>query len=387
MGRLADELLPALIARLEASAPRASWRSAATAGASACAGPPGRRPDRRHGPRGPGARAPRPTRRPPPVGARHSRRSARGLPSRSADRRPAAVSPAVGYFSPLGSLSAGVAVRSRRRARPRRRARRAPGGRRPADGVVGRYLAEVGRGRGVRPGARPPRGRPRRIRGQRPRRGRLMFERILIANRGEIALRILRTCRRLGIGAVVAYSEADRDTRAVQLADEAICVGPAEATRELPVGAGASSRRRIVTGCDAIHPGYGFLSEDDTFAEMTRAHGLTFIGPPAEVLERFASKAGTRTCWRATACPPMPGLGRDAARRRARPGGGRADRLPGADQAVRRRRRQGHAHGALAARARSRPSPSAARRPGPPSATTRCTWRSGWRTTATWRSR
>ncbi|MGZ6295303.1 MAG: biotin carboxylase N-terminal domain-containing protein, partial [Candidatus Limnocylindrales bacterium] len=111
-----------------------------------------------------------------------------------------------------------------------------------------------------------------------------MFERILIANRGEIALRILRTCRRMGIGAVVAYSEADRDSRAVQLADEAICVGPAEAKRSY-LSAPAILSAAIVTGCDAIHPGYGFLSEDDTVAEMTRAHGLTFIGPPAEVLE------------------------------------------------------------------------------------------------------
>ena len=133
-----------------------------------------------------------------------------------------------------------------------------------------------------------------------------MFERILIANRGEIALRVLRTCRRLGIGAVVAYSEADRDSRAVQLADEAICVGPAEAKRSY-LSAPAILSAAIVTGCDAIHPGYGFLSEDDTFAEMTRAHGLTFIGPPAEVLERFASKAGTRELLGRYGLPTIPG--------------------------------------------------------------------------------
>ncbi|HMJ80191.1 MAG TPA: acetyl-CoA carboxylase biotin carboxylase subunit [Candidatus Dormibacteraeota bacterium] len=133
-----------------------------------------------------------------------------------------------------------------------------------------------------------------------------MFERILIANRGEIALRVLRTCRRLGIGAVVAYSDADRDSRAVQLADEAICVGPAEAKRSY-LSAPAILSAAIVTGCDAIHPGYGFLSEDDTFAEMTRAHGLTFIGPPAEVLERFASKAGTRELLGRYGLPTIPG--------------------------------------------------------------------------------
>jgi acetyl-CoA carboxylase biotin carboxylase subunit len=133
-----------------------------------------------------------------------------------------------------------------------------------------------------------------------------MFSRILIANRGEIALRVLRACRRLGISPVVAYSEADRDTRAVQLADEAICIGPAESRRSYLSAANIISAA-LVTGCDAIHPGYGFLSEDDTFAEMTRAHGLTFIGPPAEVLERFASKAGTRELLASHGLPTIPG--------------------------------------------------------------------------------
>jgi len=133
-----------------------------------------------------------------------------------------------------------------------------------------------------------------------------MFSRVLIANRGEIALRILRACRRMGISAVVAYSEADRDSRAVQMADEAICVGPAEARRSYLSVASILSAA-VVTGCDAVHPGYGFLSEDDTFADMTRAHGLTFIGPPPEVLERFASKAGTRQLLGRQGLPTIPG--------------------------------------------------------------------------------
>jgi acetyl-CoA carboxylase biotin carboxylase subunit len=133
-----------------------------------------------------------------------------------------------------------------------------------------------------------------------------MFGRILIANRGEIALRILRACRRMGISAVVAYSEADRDSRAVQLADEAICVGPAESRRSY-LSAASIISAAVVTGCEAIHPGYGFLSEDDSFAEMTRAHGLTFIGPPPEVLERFASKAGTRELLGRHGLPTIPG--------------------------------------------------------------------------------
>ncbi len=133
-----------------------------------------------------------------------------------------------------------------------------------------------------------------------------MFSKILIANRGEIALRVLRACRRLGITAVVAYSEADRDSRAVQLADEAICVGPPDAKRSY-LSAPAILSAAIVTACEAIHPGYGFLSEDETFADMVRAHGLTFIGPPPEVLERFASKAGTRQLLARHGLPTIPG--------------------------------------------------------------------------------
>ena len=135
-----------------------------------------------------------------------------------------------------------------------------------------------------------------------------MFGKILIANRGEIALRILRACRQLGVPAVVAYSEADIDTLAVQQAEEAICIGPADAKRSY-LSAAAIISAAIVTGCDAIHPGYGFLSEDDAFAEMVRAHGLTFIGPSAEVLERFASKATTRHLLAEHGLPTIPGSG------------------------------------------------------------------------------
>jgi acetyl-CoA carboxylase biotin carboxylase subunit len=133
-----------------------------------------------------------------------------------------------------------------------------------------------------------------------------MFSRILIANRGEIALRILRACRTLGIEAVVAYSEADRASLPVQLADGAICIGPAEPRRSY-LSAPAILSAAVVSGCEAIHPGYGFLSEDDGFAEMVRAHGLTFIGPPAEVLERFASKEATRRLMARHGLATIPG--------------------------------------------------------------------------------
>ncbi len=130
--------------------------------------------------------------------------------------------------------------------------------------------------------------------------------RVLIANRGEIAVRILRACRAMGLGAVVAYSEADRESLAAQLADEAICIGPADARRSYLSAASVISAA-LVTGCDAIHPGYGFLSEDSDFAEAVRAHGLTFVGPPPEVLERFGSKEGTRRLLASHGLPTIPG--------------------------------------------------------------------------------
>ncbi|HET7472118.1 MAG TPA: acetyl-CoA carboxylase biotin carboxylase subunit [Candidatus Limnocylindrales bacterium] len=133
-----------------------------------------------------------------------------------------------------------------------------------------------------------------------------MFKKILIANRGEIALRVLRACRTLGVEAVVAYSEADRESLPVQLADEAICIGPADARRSY-LSAPAVISAAIVTGCDAVHPGYGFLSEDESFAEVVRAHDLTFIGPPANVLDRFASKEATRRLLGSLGLPTIPG--------------------------------------------------------------------------------
>ncbi|HSI99966.1 MAG TPA: acetyl-CoA carboxylase biotin carboxylase subunit [Patescibacteria group bacterium] len=133
-----------------------------------------------------------------------------------------------------------------------------------------------------------------------------MISKVLIANRGEIAVRILRACRDLGIPAVVAFSEADRDTLAVKLADEAICIGPAEARRSY-LNQPAVISAAMITGCDAVHPGYGFLSEDATFAEACQAHDLTFIGPRPEVLERFASKYAVRRMLAANGLPTVPG--------------------------------------------------------------------------------
>ena len=133
-----------------------------------------------------------------------------------------------------------------------------------------------------------------------------MFSKILIANRGEIAVRILRACRDLDIPAVVAYSEADHDTLAVRMADEAICIGPSEA-RKSYLNQPAVVSAAVITGCDAVHPGYGFLSEDAGFAEVCAAHDLAFIGPRAEVLERFSSKYAVRRMLAANGLPTVPG--------------------------------------------------------------------------------
>src|SRR5271163_2441538 len=105
-----------------------------------------------------------------------------------------------------------------------------------------------------------------------------MFEKILIANRGEIALRIQRACRELGIATVAVHSTADAEAMHVRLADESVCIGP-PAAKDSYLNIPAILSAASITGADAIHPGYGFLSENAGFAGMVEAHGLAFIGP------------------------------------------------------------------------------------------------------------
>ena len=133
-----------------------------------------------------------------------------------------------------------------------------------------------------------------------------MFQKILIANRGEIALRVLRACRDLGVPAVIAYSEVDRDSLPVRLADEAVCIGPAPAARSynnIPAVISAA----LVTGCDAIHPGYGFLAENAYLADICKQVGITFIGPKPEVIERMGNKAEARRVMKRAGVPLLPG--------------------------------------------------------------------------------
>ena len=133
-----------------------------------------------------------------------------------------------------------------------------------------------------------------------------MLEKILIANRGEIALRILRACKELGIKAVAVHSSADRDLKHVLLADETICVGPAASAKSyLNIPAIISAAE--ISGAQAIHPGYGFLSENADFAEQVERSGFTFIGPKAETIRLMGDKVSAIRAMKETGVPCVPG--------------------------------------------------------------------------------
>lgn len=133
-----------------------------------------------------------------------------------------------------------------------------------------------------------------------------MLKRILIANRGEIALRILRACREMEIETVAVYSAADRESLHVQMADQAVCIGPAPAADSY-LNAGALLTVAKSTGCDAVHPGYGFLSESADFADACTAVGLLFIGPSGDTIRKAGNKAAACTLMRAAGVPTVPG--------------------------------------------------------------------------------
>lgn len=133
-----------------------------------------------------------------------------------------------------------------------------------------------------------------------------MFKKILIANRGEIALRVIRTCKELGIPTVAVYSEADRDSLHVIFADEAVCIGPAN-SRESYLRIPSILSAAEVTGADAIHPGYGFLAENADFSEICSEHGIKFIGPSPDMINRMGDKALAKETMRAVNVPVVPG--------------------------------------------------------------------------------
>jgi acetyl-CoA carboxylase biotin carboxylase subunit len=133
-----------------------------------------------------------------------------------------------------------------------------------------------------------------------------MFDKVLIANRGEIALRVLRACREMGIHTVAVHSTVDADAMHVRLADESVCIGPpaaAESYLNIPAIVAAAE----ITGADAIHPGYGFLSENADFARIVEEHGITFIGPKSEHIRLMGDKIAAKAAIAAVGIPVVPG--------------------------------------------------------------------------------
>lgn len=133
-----------------------------------------------------------------------------------------------------------------------------------------------------------------------------MFKKILIANRGEIALRIIRACREMGIQTVAVHSTADANSMAVRMADESVCIGPA-AARDSYLNIPAILTAASLTGAEAIHPGYGFLSENANFARMVEEHGFTFIGPKPEHIDAMGDKVVAKQTVKALGLPVVPG--------------------------------------------------------------------------------
>ena len=134
-----------------------------------------------------------------------------------------------------------------------------------------------------------------------------MFNKILVANRGEIAVRVIRACREMGIQTVAVYSEIDRDALHVDLADEAVCIGPAKA-RDSYLNVENIISATVLTGAEAIHPGFGFLAENSKFAEMCRECNIVFIGPDPEVIEMMGNKSRARQIMTEAGVPVVPGV-------------------------------------------------------------------------------
>jgi acetyl-CoA carboxylase biotin carboxylase subunit len=172
-----------------------------------------------------------------------------------------------------------------------------------------------------------------------------MFKKILIANRGEIAVRVIRACRELGIRTVAVHSDIDRESLHVRFADESVCIGPGPAVESyfnIPAIISAAE----ITGADAIHPGYGFLSENTHFAEVCESCHITFIGPSKDAIRRMGDKAEARKIMGDYGVPIIPGNEGVHRRQRQRPAQNRQEnRLSRLGQGQSRRGGQRHAGG------------------------------------------
>ena len=133
-----------------------------------------------------------------------------------------------------------------------------------------------------------------------------MFKKILVANRGEIAMRIIRTCKEMGIGTVAVYSTVDRESLHVRFADEAVCIGPAQSSESYLKPANIIAAAEI-TNADAIHPGYGFLSENSKFSKICDEHGIKFIGASAEMIDKMGDKSSAKETMKRAKVPTIPG--------------------------------------------------------------------------------
>ena len=133
-----------------------------------------------------------------------------------------------------------------------------------------------------------------------------MFKKILIANRGEIALRIIRTCREMGIETVAVYSTADKESLHVKFADEAVCIGPPP-SKESYLNIPSIISAAEITNADAIHPGYGFLSENAKFSKICQEHDIKFIGASPEMINQMGDKASAKATMIAAGVPCVPG--------------------------------------------------------------------------------
>jgi acetyl-CoA carboxylase biotin carboxylase subunit len=133
-----------------------------------------------------------------------------------------------------------------------------------------------------------------------------MFKKILIANRGEIALRIIRTCKEMGIKTVAVYSTGDRDSLHVRFADEAVCIGPPQ-SKDSYLNMSRLLAAAEITNADAIHPGYGFLSENSKFSALCRDHGIKFIGATPEQIDSMGDKSNAKDTMKKAGVPTIPG--------------------------------------------------------------------------------